>query len=335
MMFSFDLVGGKAVKAILEDSPGRVVDVVQDAYLRHDDGETVNPDSYFLRFPDKPECRIIALPAYIALTGAGVAGLKWVSSFPGNVAEGRPRASAVLVLNDYATGYPIALLEAAGISAARTAASAALAARAISVALPGDGTVSVIGAGVIARTILSYLVHTGYPITELRVHDLDAGSAASLISFAVGELAVPAARAVGLEHALDAQTVVTATTALTPYIARQLRPGQVALGISLRDYTPEVILAAQNYFDDVEHCMKAGTSAHLAEQASGGRAFVSGTLADLVRGRNLPGPDRGVVFSPFGLGVLDIAVGHYVLTAAREQGLAMAMPDFFGETRRW
>lgn len=334
-MFSFDLVGGKAVKAILGDSPERVVDVVRDAYLRHDAGATVNPDSYFLRFPDKPDSRIIALPAFIALPGAEVAGIKWVSSFPGNVADGRPRASAVLVLNDYATGYPIALLEAAGISASRTAASAALAAHMIAATVPGDGSMSVIGAGVIARTILSYLVHTGYPIARLSVHDLDPAAARSLVSFAAGELGLRAELAASLAEALDAQTIVTATTALAPYIARPLRPGQVAIGVSLRDYTPEVILAAQNYFDDVEHCMKAGTSAHLAEQATGGRAFVSGTLADLLTGKNLPGPDRGVVFSPFGLGILDLAVGYYVLTAAREQGLAVPVPDFFGETRRW
>ncbi|MER6448640.1 2,3-diaminopropionate biosynthesis protein SbnB [Streptomyces venezuelae] len=334
-MFSFDVVPGKVVKDILDTSAAQVVDLVEDAYLRHDAGQTVNPDSYFLRFPEKPDARIIALPASIELAEDHAVGIKWISSFPGNVADGIPRASAALILNDYATGYPKALLEAATVSAVRTAASAAVAARAFARWVTPDGRVSFIGAGVIARTILRYLVATGYPLESVEVFDLHAESAQNLARFATEELGLQAKPIGSLSEALTAQTVITTTTAGTPYIGQLLRPGQLALNISLRDFQPEVILAASNYFDDVEHCMKANTSPHLAEQVSGGRDFVSGTLADVLRGRTQPQANRGLVFSPFGLGVLDLAVGQYVLDAAREKGLTVEIPDFFGETSRW
>lgn len=334
-MLPFEVVPGTVVKDVLDAAAMQVVDVIEDAYLRHDEGRTVNPDSYFLRFPDKPDARIIALPAFIDLEAAPVAGIKWISSFPANVASEVPRAAAVLILNDYETGYPIACLEAATISAARTAASAAVAARAIARHVPAEGPVAIIGAGIIARTILRYLVATGYPVSELRVFDLHAESAANLARYANETLGLSAASVPALGDALAAQTVITATTATSPYIDEPVRPGQVALNISLRDFAPEVILGADNYFDDVDHCMKANTSAHLAEQATGRRSFVTGTIADLLRGERLPADGRGVIVSPFGLGVLDLAVGHFVLAAARQHGTAIEVPGFFGETRRW
>jgi 2,3-diaminopropionate biosynthesis protein SbnB len=307
---------------------------VEQTYLRHDDGETVNPDSYFLRFPERPNSRIIALPAAIETDGAAVAGIKWIASFPDNVAQGRPRASAVLILNDLRTGYPIACLEAAGISAARTAASAAVAARAASRTLPPSGQVGVVGAGVIARTILRYLHLSGHPCREVLVHDLDPASADRLAALGRDELGAEA-RTASLPEVLDCQTVVTATTALAPYIDTPLRHGQLVLNISLRDFTPGVVLRAFNVVDDIDHCLKANTSPHLAEQQAGHRDFLAGTIAGLIRGTVTPAPSSPVLVSPFGLGVLDLAVGQVVLEAARAQGGAIDIPDFFGETTRW
>ena len=97
-------------------------------------------------FPDRPSSRIIALPASIG-GPARVDGLKWISSFPENVAAGIPRASAVLILNDHDTGYPFACLESSIISATRTAASAALAADWLSRGRPRPSRIGFVGTG--------------------------------------------------------------------------------------------------------------------------------------------------------------------------------------------
>jgi ornithine cyclodeaminase len=336
----FVVVPGKAVTALLDGRETEIVDLVRSAYLAHEDGRTVNPDSYFLRFPAKPEARIIALPAFLGGAGkegagsaSGVAGIKWIGSFPRNVESGRPRASAVLVLNDYETGYPFALLESAGISAARTAASAALAATVLSG--PGIGGVGVVGAGVIARTITTYLGAVGVPLDRVRCHDLHAPS----VEFLAAHLRArhgSRVDVVGLTAALECDLVVLATTAATPYITDHVfRPGQVVLNVSLRDLAPELLLGADNVFDDVEHCMKAGTSPHLAERLTGGRDFVTGTLAGVILGRDSLDPARPTVFSPFGLGVLDLAVGHHLYRLAVADGSAVDIPGFFGESSRW
>ncbi|MFB8170438.1 2,3-diaminopropionate biosynthesis protein SbnB [Kitasatospora purpeofusca] len=333
-MFPFHVVPGKAVREILEaDRPG-VVDVVRRTYLSHRTGDTVNPDSYFLRFPEKPDSRIIALPAYVG-DDLRLAGIKWISSFPANIRSGAPRASAVLVLNDYETGYPIACLEAAGISAARTAASAALAAAALRPGGHAGTRIAVVGAGVIARTICTYLDVVGCAPDSYLVHDLDEVAGRALCGHVRERIGRPAEFTADLAEALDADTVVFATTALAPYVTREFAPGQLVLNISLRDLAPETVLAADNFVDDVDHCLKADTSPHLAEQRTGNRDFVTGTLADVLSGAVAVDPSRPVVFSPFGLGVLDLAVGAHVLGRSRESGTAQEIPDFFGETTRW
>lgn len=333
-MFNFEIVAGETVRQVLHDKRADVLGIVSSAYRAHEAGDSVNPDSYFLRFPEKPDSRIIALPAFL---GADVqlAGIKWIASFPGNTRRGNPRASAVLLLNDYETGYPIACLEAANISAARTAASAAVAAT----ALRPDGfagtRIAVVGGGVIARNICDYLNVAGCAPGAYLVHDLDEASGQALADHVRTTQNRPATFTADLDEALRADTVVFATTALEPYVSTPFKPGQLVLNISLRDLAPEVILGADNIFDDVEHCLKAQTSPHLAEQLSGSREFVTGTLAGVLNGEVTPSADRPVIFSPFGLGVLDLAVGAFVLGEARKDGSTIEVPNFFGETRRW
>ena len=100
--------------------------------------------------------------------------------------------------------------------------------------------------------------------------------------------------------------VVFATVAGQPHVndLSWFDHNPLVLHVSLRDLAPEIMLASTNFVDDVEHCLKADTSPHLAEQLTGNRDFLQGTLGDVMAGR-VPAPaDRPLVFSPFGLGVL-------------------------------
>src|SRR5918992_2549092 len=170
MHFELSIVNGRTVSDIISAHRDECVEIVRDAYLAHADGRSVNPDSYFLRFPEKPDCRIIALPAYLG-NGFDVAGLKWIASYPANVERGFPRASAVLVLNSYDTGYPFAILESSIISAARTAASAVLAAEWLKGRSRRARSLGIVGTGFIARYVYEFLMDTGWSIEEVRLHD--------------------------------------------------------------------------------------------------------------------------------------------------------------------
>jgi len=334
-MLPFHVVDGTTIRQIISVKRAEIIDSVKSAYIAHHSGQSVNPNSYFLRFPDKPDARIIALPSYLG-GDVKIAGIKWIASFPANVINNVPRASAVLVLNDYVTGYPIACLEGSQISAARTAASAVVGAEQLFGGRQAQ-RIAIVGAGVIARNIVDFFYASAWAVDQFLVHDQVERYGNALVQHCRKIHSCPAETAC-LEKAIEgADIVVLATTAGTPYITdpRLFRPGQIILNISLRDLSPEVIINAHNVLDDVNHCMTGNTSPHLAEQKYGHRDFIDGTLAQLLLGELRLTNRRPKIFSPFGLGVLDLAVGSLVLRCAKAEKQSTLIDGFFGEMERW
>ena len=337
----FAVVSGAQVQRALQGREREIVDLVEATYRWHGAGDSVNPPSYFLRFPDRPTARIIALPASIG-GKIRVDGLKWISSFPDNVAAGIPRASAVLILNDHDTGYPFACLESSIISATRTAASAALAAERLSAGRPRPRRVGFIGTGLIARYIHTFLAATGWSFDQIGVHDLHAESAAGFKSYLrqADDRDAGAAQVTVHDSAealiRSSDLVVFATITARPHVEDPawFAHHPLVLHVSLRDLAPRILLDAVNIVDDVEHCLKADTSPHLVEQLTGNRDFLDGTLDDVLNGRVHMPSDRTVVFSPFGLGVLDLAVGKYVYDTVQHDGDLHLIADFFHDLRR-
>ncbi|GLZ29095.1 2,3-diaminopropionate biosynthesis protein SbnB [Lentzea sp. NBRC 105346] len=328
----FAVVSGAQVRSVLQGNEKKVRDLVEDAYRMHGEGRTVNPPSYFLRFPDRPSSRIIALPA--SLGGPdGVDGLKWVSSFPSNVESGLPRASAVLILNDPNTGYPFACFESSIISAARTASSAALAADVLTRDRPRPTRIGYIGTGLIARYVHTHLVGTGWDFSSVRVHDLSSSSALGFKSCVDGEVLFGSAE----EVIRSSDVVVFTTVAASPHVhdVSWFAHNPLVLHVSLRDLSPEIILSSFNVVDDVDHCLKADTSPHLAEQQVGNRSFVHATLPQVLAGGVTVPSDQPIIFSPFGLGVLDLALARFVYDSIAASGTLQVVPDFFAELSRY
>lgn len=87
-----------------------------------------------------------------------------------------------------------------------------------------------------------------------------------------------------VEDALAAHRLIAlATTASTPHLAvESCRPGTLLLHLSLRDLTPETILAYVNIVDDADHVCREATSLHLTEQQVGNRDFITASLGEVL-----------------------------------------------------
>ncbi len=128
-----------------------IIDLLERAFLEKGCGRVEMPPKPGIH--PRPDAFIHAMPAYIpALKSAGI---KWVSGYPENYRRGLPYISGLLILNDEETGLPYAVMDCAWITAYRTAAATALAAKYM--ARPESGTAGILGCGVQGRTNLEAL----------------------------------------------------------------------------------------------------------------------------------------------------------------------------------
>ena len=197
--------------AVLEAvTPQDAYGAVRNAFLAHHSGEWSMPPKVYVT--NYPAGDFRAMPAI----GGGHALLKWVTSFPGNPTLGLPTVTGLVVLSNAETGQLEAVLEAAAVTALRTAAAATLAAEELG---PDDGaSVAVVGAGVNgAETARSFVARGRAPM----VWDVDDHRRRLVAE----ELGVRVAGS--LEEALACDVVVTVTPGRDVlYPAGSLRPGQ-------------------------------------------------------------------------------------------------------------
>jgi ornithine cyclodeaminase/alanine dehydrogenase-like protein (mu-crystallin family) len=111
---------------------------------------------------------IHAMPAYIPAMKS--AGMKWVSGFPLNKQVGLPYISGLLILNDPENGLPISVMDCVWITAKRTGAATAIAAKRL--ARPDSSIVGILGCGVQGRSNIEALI-VDFPLKQVMAYDID------------------------------------------------------------------------------------------------------------------------------------------------------------------
>ena len=115
----------------------------------------------------QPDAFIHAMPAYIPSLQA--AGVKWVSGYPANQTKGLPYITGLLILNDPETGVPLAVMDCTWITAKRTGAATAIAAKYL--ARPECSSVGIVACGVQGRSNLEALACL-FKIRKVKAYDL-------------------------------------------------------------------------------------------------------------------------------------------------------------------
>jgi len=201
----------------------------------------------------KQDAFIHAMPAYIPSLNA--VGVKWVSGFPENYKRGLPYINGLLILNDPDTGVPVCVMDCIWITAWRTAAATAVAAKYL--ANKNSETIGILGCGVQGRTNLEMLCEI-FPIRYVKVFDIVDGKAKEYCKVMSSKLGIEIRPQVDPEHTvIDSEIVVTAGPFLKnpkPSLEfRWLKKGAFCCPLDLDSYLkPEVFEKADIlYTDDV------------------------------------------------------------------------------------
>src|SRR5687767_7588494 len=189
--------------------PEVAFEVVRDAFIAHERGEwTMQPKLYVTNYPAGD---FRAMPAL----GGGHALLKWVTSFPGNPAQGLPTVMGLVLLSDASNGSLRAVLDAGAVTALRTGAAAVLAAETLG--RTDAETAAVVGAGVNGVAAAKTFLARGRSVS---LYDVDAERAEQAAS-AIG------AQVATRDEALGADLLVTMTPGHEVLLDEgSLQPGQ-------------------------------------------------------------------------------------------------------------
>lgn len=273
----------------------------------------------------RPDAFIHAMPAYVADLDA--AGVKWISGYPHNQQRGLSYISGLFILNDAETGLPLAVMDATWITAVRTGAATAVAARHL--ARPESASLAMLGCGVQGRTNLQALQCVMPALASVRAYDTSPHACQRYCAemAATGLCIEPAASAEAAVRGAD--LVVTAGPILknpTPVIEPDwLTPGAFACALDYDSYfTPAAMKACDGFVTDdlaqLRHYQGMGYFRDIPE--------VTAETAEVVTGAK-PGrraAEERLLAMHLGLAIEDVATAARLYRAALERGIGTRLP---------
>ncbi len=230
-----------------------IIDAVEAAFIDKGAGRVEMPPKPGIH--TRPNAFIHAMPAYLRSSEA--AGMKWISGYPANQDMGLPYISGLFILNDAATGFPLAVMDATWITAMRTGAATAVAAKYL--ARPDSKTLAILGCGVQGRSNTLAVKHVLPRLERVLAYDIRPEVAEDFRKECVAKHGLPCEVCAKPEIAVRAaDVIVTAGPILlhpSPVIVPEwLREGSFVCPLDFDSYLTPAAFAAADFLstDDLQ-----------------------------------------------------------------------------------
>lgn len=316
------IISGSEVRRLLPYTD--CVAAIDSAMRRVSAGEVLLPLRHGMALPNARGA-LGMMPGYLA--DPECFGIKLVSLFPGNAARGLSTHMGLYVLYEAQSGRPLAVMEAATLTAVRTAAASVVATRAL--ARDDARILTIVGAGEQAAAHLEAF-QAVRPFGEIRIWGRDAAGAARFAARFDGLAGARVSAATRLQTALGgADVVCTVTSATQPVVTgRDIRPGThlCLVGSSFPDRreVDDDCVAMARFFVDYRESARAQAGELLHAIQAGRvtwehvRAEIGEVLSGAAAGRL--SPDDVTVYKSLGVAAQDLAAAMLVYRRAVESG---------------
>lgn len=301
-----------------------VIEIVEKAFLEKAAGRVEVPPKPGIH-PQK-DAFIHAMPAYLSRMRA--AGVKWVSGFTQNPARGLPYISGLLVLNDIESGFPICVMDCTWITAMRTGAATAVAAKYL--AREDSEVFGILGCGVQGRSNLEALLSVCGNLSDVRAYDVSAENQRRYVEEMRAKHGVKVVAVSSPKEAVaDCDIVVTAGPILKnpkPVIeASWFKDGGFACSLDFDSYWKSEAMHSMDKFctDDVDQLKYYRQQGYFSDIPK-----VYAELNDVVSGKKLGREsfDERIMSMHLGLAIEDMAAAKLVYEKAKKENVGTKLP---------
>ena len=312
----------------------KTIKIIEETLIAHSERKTKLPSKSILSLEDRYKGRLIAMPAYVELNSGASCGLKWVSSYAKNNTLNLPAVTALIVLNSPQTGIPYSIMDGTLITANRTGAASAVAAKYL-FGKNSMATLTIVGASVQGYYQLIALKEV-LNFKKIFVFDINKDASQKFRERILGKInGVDIIISDNCKKAVkDSDVIVTSTRALEPFLEGNWCYNAklvISIGAVAEVRYSFIQLCSKIIVDSIDSVSHLGSLKPYIETGKLSVSDIYAEIGDVVSGKKpIDKSEKGTIFFvPMGMGIEDVSLANFIYKKALGLNIGTLIKNVF------